>query len=120
MTGTVASLDIATTGTSASDNGVWVAVNDGGNVRLLHYEDIAGGTAYVWRSVGILITGATTSGDAKDVLSDSILINKSGLIYPQINEFIKKLNWNLTENLLNPSDVANEILSIIEKKDSNV
>ena len=60
------------------------------------------------------------SGDAKDVLSDNILINKSGLIYPQINEFIKKLNWNLTENLLNPSDVANEILSIIEKKDSNV
>jgi hypothetical protein len=60
-TGDVHSVAIATTGTSASDNGVWVAINDGGDVDLLHYEDIAGGTTYAWRAVGTLLAGATTN-----------------------------------------------------------
>jgi hypothetical protein len=61
-TGTVHSLAIATTGTTASDNGVWIAANDGGNVRLLHAEDLAGGTTYALRSVGLIIAGAGTAG----------------------------------------------------------
>jgi hypothetical protein len=49
---------VATTGTSASDQGVWVVVNDAGNIEILHYEDIAGGTDYAWRSVASPITSA--------------------------------------------------------------
>jgi len=67
MESTVHSVAIATTGTSASDNAVWVAVNDAGNVKLLHYEDVAGGSSYAWRSVGTLISSATTSGAAAGV-----------------------------------------------------
>ena len=57
--GTVAGIAIGTTGSSASDAGVWVAVNDAGAVKVLHYEDIAGGSTSVWRSVGTVLTGAS-------------------------------------------------------------
>jgi len=59
MTENVVGLDIATTGSSASDNAVWVAVNDANSVEVLHYEDIAGGSTYAWLSVGAVITGAS-------------------------------------------------------------
>ena len=61
------SIAITTIGGTASDNAVWVAVNDGGNVKLLHYEDIAGGTNYAWNIVGTVLTGATTSGAAAGI-----------------------------------------------------
>ena len=67
ITGTAAGIAIGTTGSSASDAGVWVAVNDASAVEVLHYEDIAGGSTSVWRSVGTVLTGATTSGAAAGV-----------------------------------------------------
>jgi hypothetical protein len=59
MTENIVGLDIATTGSSVSDNAVWVAVNDASSVEVLHYEDIAGGSTYVWNSVGAVISGAS-------------------------------------------------------------
>jgi len=67
ITSDAAGIAIGTTGSSASDAGVWVAVNDAGAVEVLHYEDIAGGSTSVWRSVGTVLTGATTSGAAAGV-----------------------------------------------------
>ena len=67
ITGTAAGIAIGTTGSSASDAGVWVAVNDASAVEVLHYEDIAGGSTSVWRSVGTVLTGATISGAAAGV-----------------------------------------------------
>jgi len=58
----VVSIAISTLGTSVSDNAVWVAVNDGGTVKVLHYEDVAGGSTNVWRSVGEVLNAAGTSG----------------------------------------------------------
>jgi hypothetical protein len=60
ITSDAAGIAIGTTGSSASDAGVWVAVNDAGAVEVLHYEDIAGGSTSVWRSVGTVLTGAST------------------------------------------------------------
>jgi len=77
LTGTAASIAIGTTGTSASDNGVWVGVNDAGEVKVLHYEDISGGSDYAWRSVGTVLDGATTSGAAAGI---SLATNGSNTI----------------------------------------
>jgi hypothetical protein len=59
MTENIVGLDIATTGSSASDYAVWVAVNDASSVELVHYEDVSGGSTYAWRSVGALLTSAS-------------------------------------------------------------
>ena len=72
-----AGVAIATTGTTASDNGVWVAVNDAGNIKVLHYEDIAGGSSYAWRNVGNIISGSTVSGAAAGI---SIATDASNVI----------------------------------------
>ena len=55
------SMAIASVGTS--DDSVYVAVNDNGSLKLLHYEDTTGGTTNVWRdaSNGLLL-GANKSG----------------------------------------------------------
>jgi len=79
MTGTVASLAIGHTGATASDDGVWVAVNDGGDVKLLHYEDIAGGSTYAWRSVGTLFgtaaaTGVDIATDGTNIIAVSAVV----------------------------------------------
>jgi len=60
--GEVTSIAITTNGSTVSDNAVWVAANVGGDVQLIHYEDIAGGSSYAWRSVSSLFDGAGTSG----------------------------------------------------------
>jgi hypothetical protein len=100
MTGPLASLDIGTTGSTASDNAVWVAVNvgpinaatsSGGNVKVLHYEDIAGGSTNVWRSVATVLTGALTSPvsiatDGTSVIAVTAIISGDtnvGLYYNQ-------------------------------------
>jgi len=79
VAGTVASLAIGHTGATASDDGVWVAVNDGGDVKLLHYEDIAGGSTYAWRSVGTLFgtaaaTGVDIATDGTNIIAVSAVV----------------------------------------------
>ena len=86
MSGTVASLAIGTTGASAADTAVWVAVNDGGDVKLLHYEDLAGGSTNVWRSVGTLFdtaaaTGVSIATDGTSVIAVSAVVSTD----PKIN-----------------------------------
>ena len=63
-TGTVASIDVATTGSAADDTGVWVGINDGGNIELLHYEaSVSDNGSNAWRSVSgtALMAGAGTA-----------------------------------------------------------
>jgi hypothetical protein len=78
--GDVSSIAITTNGSTVSDNAVWVAANVGGEVQLLHYEDIAGGTSYAWRSVGVIIGNAGTSGvsvaaDGGTVIAASAIVS---------------------------------------------
>jgi len=79
-TDTVRSLAITTTGTTAADTAVWVAVNDGGNVRLLHYEDIAGGSTNVWRDVGFVLAGAGDAGSGAPADGVSIATDGTSII----------------------------------------
>ena len=55
MAGTINNLAITTLGSTVADTAVWVAVNDGGAAKLIHFEDIAGGSTNVWRTVGTVI-----------------------------------------------------------------
>jgi hypothetical protein len=59
ISGDARSIAVATTGSSASDDGVWVVVNDSGNVEILHYESVGATTS--WRTVASPITGAGQS-----------------------------------------------------------
>lgn len=79
--GDAASIAIAaqTDDGTASDGAVWVAVNAAGTVQLLHYEDIAGGTDKVWRSVSSLFTGAATSAE-EALISVAIASDNSSVI----------------------------------------
>jgi len=94
MFGNADSIAIATTGTSPSDTGVWVAVNDATNVKLLHFEDIAGGSNNVWRNVsggqlGTLITTAGTSKvsvatDGTSIIAVSAIDSTSGMLNTKV------------------------------------
>ena len=55
MAGTINNLAITTLGSTVADTAVWVAVNDGGAAKLIHFEDIAGGSTNAWRVVGTVI-----------------------------------------------------------------
>jgi hypothetical protein len=48
---------IGTTGATAADSGVWVAIDNSTSTGLLHYEDIAGGSSPAWREVATVVTG---------------------------------------------------------------
>lgn len=53
----VDNIAIGTTGSTAADSGVWVAFDNSTNTGLLHYEDIAGGSAPAWKRVATPVTG---------------------------------------------------------------